>query len=68
MRDRRDAEQREVFTSKILSPYLRRSKSLEDLHEYQEWSKRSLKGRRYAYLWADGIYFNVRLESPESKK
>jgi putative transposase len=110
VRDRREGEQREVFTSAILPPYLRRTKSLEDLipwlylkgvstgefgealqalvgadakglsattitrlkgiwqHEYEEWSKRSLKGRRYVYMWADGIYFNVRLESPECKK
>jgi len=36
--------------------------------EYQTWSKRSLAGRRYVYVWADGVYFNVRLggdgESP----
>jgi len=24
--------------------------------EYESWRKRSLKGRRYAYLWSDGIY------------
>ena len=24
--------------------------------EYAEWSKRSLIGKRYVYLWADGIY------------
>jgi putative transposase len=30
--------------------------------EYAEWSKRSLTGKRYVYLWADGIYCNVRLE------
>ncbi len=30
--------------------------------EYNEWSRRSLAGKRYAYLWADGVYFNVRLE------
>jgi putative transposase len=36
--------------------------------EHEAWSKRSLKGRRYVYVWADGIHFNVRLESPESKK
>ena len=29
--------------------------------EYQKWSKRDLSGKRYIYLWADGIYFNVRL-------
>jgi putative transposase len=26
--------------------------------EYAEWSKRSLAGKRYVYLWADGIYCN----------
>ena len=30
--------------------------------EYKDWSKRSLAGKRYVYLWADGVYFNVRLE------
>ena len=29
--------------------------------DYQEWNSRSLAGKRYVYLWADGIYFNVRL-------
>ena len=29
--------------------------------EYEVWSKRDLSGKRYVYLWADGIYFNVRL-------
>ncbi len=29
--------------------------------EYEKWSKRDLSGERYIYLWADGIYFNVRL-------
>ena len=30
--------------------------------EYGEWRKRSLQGKDYVYLWADGVYFNVRLE------
>lgn len=30
--------------------------------EYQACRKRSLVGREYVYLWADGIYFSVRLE------
>ena len=106
VRDRRDAGEREVFRSSILPPYLRKTKSLEDLlpwlylkgistgdfsealqallgpdapglsastitrlkagweQEYEDWSKRSLKARRYVYLWADGVYFNVRLEDP----
>jgi transposase-like protein len=90
------------FTSKILPPYLRKTKSIEDLvpwlylkgistgemsdalvHlgfddsglsptsvtrmtgtwqvDYDDWSKRSLVGKRYLYVWADGIYFGCRL-------
>jgi putative transposase len=90
------------FTSKILPPYLRKSKAIEDLvpwlylkgistgempdalvhlgfdgsglsptsvtrmteiwrDEYCDWSKRDLSGKRYVYLWADGIYFSCRL-------
>ena len=30
--------------------------------EYQEWRKRSLEGKDYVYVWADGIHFQVRLE------
>lgn len=29
--------------------------------EYEEWKKRDLSKKRYVYIWADGIYFNVRL-------
>jgi putative transposase len=102
--DRRPAEHREKFTSKILPPYLRKTKSIEELipwlylkgvstgdfsealasllgpdapglsastvtrlkavweTEYQAWSQRSLEGKRYVYVWADGIHFNIRLE------
>ena len=90
------------FTSKILPPYLRKTKSIEDLvpwlylkgistsemgdalvhlgfdgsglsatsvtrmteswqGEYDDWNKRSLVGKHYVYLWADGIYFGCRL-------
>jgi transposase-like protein len=90
------------FTSRILPPYLRKSKAIEELvpwlylkgisssdfpealsclghdgsglsattvvrlkeiwqQQYQDFSRRSLEGKRYVYLWADGIYFNVRL-------
>src|SRR5262249_35691047 len=104
VRDRRPAEQREAFTSAILPPYLRKTKSLEDLipwlylkgvstgdftdalkallgsdapglsastvtrlkdawqAEYDAWGRRSLVGRRYVYVWADGGHFNIRLE------
>lgn len=30
--------------------------------DYKKWSSRSLKGKRYVYIWADGIHFKVRLE------
>lgn len=29
---------------------------------YQAWRQRDLSQKRYVYWWADGIYFNVRLE------
>ena len=102
--DRRGAEAAEKFTSKILPPYLRKTKSIEELipwlylkgistgdfgealqsllgedvpglsastitrlkgsweNDYRDWSKRSLKGKHYVYVWADGVHFNVRLE------
>jgi putative transposase len=102
--DRREKAEAEPFCSQILPPYLRKTKSLEELipwlylkgvstgdfsealaallgpdapglsastvtrlktvweGEYQEWSRRSLKGKRYVYLWADGVHFNIRLE------
>jgi len=30
--------------------------------EYRDWSKRSLEGKQYVYVWADGVHFNIRLE------
>jgi len=30
--------------------------------EHRVWSKRSLQGKHYVYVWADGIHFNIRLE------
>ena len=30
--------------------------------EYTVWRQRDLSGKRYAYVWVDGIYFNVRLQ------
>jgi putative transposase len=101
--DRRGGEG-EAFSSKILPPYLRKTRSLEELipwlylkgvstgdfsealsalvgpdahglsastitrlkevweGEFQEWTTRSLQGRQYVYLWADGVHFNIRLE------
>jgi transposase-like protein len=106
-----DAEgQRIKFTSQILPPYLRRTKSMEELlpwlylkgistgdfsealqallgpdapglsastivrlkeswkTEWADWSKRSLADKDYVYLWADGVYFNIRLEDPNNRK
>ncbi len=95
---------REHFTSKILPPYLRKTRNLEALipwlylkgistsdfdeclkmlvgdgassvspttvvrlkeiwsKEFTAWASRSLVGKRYVYFWADGVYFNIRLE------
>ena len=103
VRDRRPAGQAERFSSKILPPYLRKTKAVEELipwlylkgvstgdfsealaallgpdakglsattitrlkaiweKDYQDWSKRSLAGNRYVCVWADGVYFNIRL-------
>ena len=36
------------------------------LEEHKQWSRRSLEGKEYAYLWADGIYVNVRLDDERS--
>jgi len=104
VRDRRPADEAEKFTSKILPPYLRKTKSIEELipwlylkgvstgdfsealtallgedakglsastitrlknvweEEYQQWNRRSLAGKEYVYVWADGVHFNIRLE------
>jgi len=104
VQDRRPPEQREKFRSAILPPYLRKTKSIEELvpwlylkgvstgdfaealaailgpqarglsaatitrlkagwaEEYGAWSKRSLAGKHYVYVRADGVHFNIRLE------
>jgi putative transposase len=104
VQDRRPADQREKFASAILPPYLRKTKSIEELipwlylkgvstgdfsealaailgpqakglsattvtrlkavwqQEYEAWGKRSLAGKHYVYVWADGVHFNIRLE------
>jgi len=36
--------------------------------EYHQWTSRDLSHKRYVYFWADGIYFNVRLEDPENDR
>jgi len=35
--------------------------------EHEAWSRRDLSDRRYAYIWADGIHVNVRLEDEENR-
>ena len=104
-RDRRGSSNPEAvtFTSKILPPYLRRSKNVDELipwlylkgistgdfqsaleslvgpdagglsattvtrltsawvDEQREWSRRDLSDCEYAYFWADGVYFTIRL-------
>ena len=30
--------------------------------EYEAWRQRDLKGKRYVYIWADGVYFTPRLD------
>ena len=92
------------FNSSLLPPYLRKTKSMEELipwlylkgvstgdftealaalvgkdapglsvstisrlksiwqEDLEQWQKRDLSHKRYAYIWADGIYCNVRME------
>lgn len=33
--------------------------------EYSEWRNRDLSKSRYVYIWADGVYFNIRLGEDE---
>ena len=95
------------FNSTLIPPYLRKTKSMEELipwlylkgvstgdfsealaalvgkdapglsastisrlktvweEEFEEWQKRDLSHRRYVYIWADGIYCNVRMEEKQ---
>jgi transposase-like protein len=104
VRDRRPVAERASFSSAILPPYLRKTKSIEELipwlylkgvssgdfsealgallgpqakglsattvtrlkgiweQEFHDWQRRSLTDKRYVYVWADGVYFNIRLE------
>lgn len=105
-----DRENRVRFSSSIIPPYLRRSKSIEEFvpwlylrgistgdfsevlekllgeeakglspnvivrlkeqwsADYEEWSRRDLSQQPYVYIWADGIYANVRLEDTENQR
>ena len=105
-----DVAERVRFSSSILPPYLRKSRSMEELipwlylkgistgdfsdalqallgpdasgfsanvvvrlkeqwsQEYDTWSQRDLTGKHYVYIWADGIYANVRLEDEANSR
>ncbi len=30
--------------------------------EHERWQRRDLAGRRFVYIWADGVYFTPRLD------
>ena len=36
--------------------------------EYDAWMQRDLTGKQYVYVWADGIYANIRLEDEANSK
>jgi len=90
------------FNSRLLPPYLRRTKSIEETlpwlylkgvstgdfqealqallgreakglssttisrckrlweEEHEAWNRRRMENKRYVYIWADGVYFNIR--------
>jgi len=90
------------FNSSLLPPYLRKTKSMEEVlpwlylkgistgdfqealqalvgsgtkglsasvisrckqaweEEHRGWNRRNLEDKRYVYIWADGVYFNIR--------
>jgi transposase-like protein len=98
------AGERIRFTSKVLPPFLRRTRNVEELlpwlylkgistgqfeealtallgpdapglsaatvrrlvaawqAEHERWQRRDLSGRRFIYIWADGVYFTPRLD------
>lgn len=102
-----DAKDAVTFSSELMPPYLRRSKSLDELIpwlylkgissgdftealqallgagakglsanvvvklkerwkvEFEAWNQRDLSAKEYVYVWADGVYFNIRLDSDE---
>jgi transposase-like protein len=43
---------------------VRLKKGWED--DFNQWENRKLSGKKYAYIWADGIHFNIRLEDQRS--
>lgn len=109
VRDKRPADQCELFSPSLLPKYLRKTKAIEEMipwlylkgistndfpealqslpgsdakglspstitrlksaweDEYDAWNKRSLAGKRYVSMWADGIYSNVRFNNNEGR-
>jgi putative transposase len=111
VRDKSEApDERVHFSSSILPPYLRKSKSVEELipwlylkgistgdfsealqtligpnaagfsanvvvrlkeqwsQEYDAWCQTDLSQKQYVYVWADGIYANIRLEDEANSR
>ena len=33
--------------------------------EYQQWQNRDISGKHYVYIWADGVYCNVRMDDKQ---
>ncbi len=106
-RDRSENDNPIRFNSRLIPPYLRRTKEISEFipflylkgistgdfsevltellgdevsisastvvrlkeawrDEYKSWHDRDLSDKRYIYLWADGIYFNVRLDKDKA--
>jgi putative transposase len=106
-RDKSESEYKIRFSSRLIPPYLRRTKEINEFipflylkgistgdfsevltellgdevsispatvvklkeiwrEEYKRWNNRDLSGKRYIYWWADGIYFNVRLDDDKT--
>lgn len=34
-------------------------------NEYKDWQNRDLSGKKYVYIWADGVYCNVRMDDKQ---
>lgn len=104
VRYRGEDKEFENFTSTLLPPYLRKTRSIEEMipwlylkgvstgdftealsallgenapglspstvsrlkeswkDDYANWRKRDLKGKKYVYIWADGIYLSARMD------
>ncbi len=104
VRDRGNVDEKIRFASSILPPWLRKTRSIEELlpwlylkgistgdfqealgallgpnaaglssstisrlkadwgAEYERWQRRDLSARRFVYVWADGVYFQPRME------